>query len=96
MWVPKTRPCYATCAYSWSSPPRRSCRWTREVLSRVRVGKRPQWCGLAEGAVRTVLVEVPLVLSEDGDRVALVDDEDPVQQLAAQAADLTQATNTAT
>jgi hypothetical protein len=42
---------------------------------------------LAEGAVRAVLVDVPLVLSEDGDRVAVVDDEDPVEQLAAQAAD---------
>ena len=32
-----------------------------EVLAGVPAGKRPQWCGSAEGAVRTVLVEVPFV-----------------------------------
>ena len=26
VWVPTTRPCYATCVYSWRRPPRRSRR----------------------------------------------------------------------
>ncbi len=29
LWVPKTRPRHATCAYSWISPPSRSTRTTR-------------------------------------------------------------------
>ena len=29
LWVPKTRPCHATWAYSWMSPPSRSTRTTR-------------------------------------------------------------------
>jgi hypothetical protein len=48
------------------------------VLPRVRVGKRPQWCGLAEGAVRAVLVEVAFVFGQHRGRVSLVDDENPV------------------
>jgi hypothetical protein len=58
-----------------------------EVVLGVWVGKRPQRRGLAEGAVRTVVVEVSLVFGEHRVRVPLVDDEDPVQQLAAEAAD---------
>ena len=32
-----------------------------DVLPGVLVGKWPQWCGLAERAVRTMVVEVPFV-----------------------------------
>jgi hypothetical protein len=34
-----------------------------------------------------MLVEVLLVFGQDGDRVTLIDDEDPVQQFAPEAAD---------
>jgi putative transposase len=57
-----------------------------DVLARTWVGKRPLWRCLAEGTVRTVLVEVPLVFGHDRDRVTPVEDEDPVQQLPPQAA----------
>ena len=57
-----------------------------DVSARARVGKRPQRLGLAEGAVRTVLVEVLLVFGRHTDGVTLVKDEDPVQHLAPQAA----------
>jgi hypothetical protein len=42
---------------------------------------------LAEGTVRTMFVEVPFVVGQHRGRMPLVDDQDPVQQLAAQAAD---------
>ena len=51
------------------------------------VGKQAQRRDLAEGTVGTVLVEVPPIFGQDRGRVALVDDEDPVQQLAPEAAD---------
>jgi hypothetical protein len=44
-----------------------------------RVGKRPQWAGLVQGPVRTVLIEIGLVLGEDLAQVCGVHDEDPVE-----------------
>jgi hypothetical protein len=51
-----------------------------------RVGKRPQWAGLVQGAVGPVPVEVGLVAGEDLAQVTFVDDEDPIEDLPACAA----------
>ena len=58
-----------------------------DVSARARLGKWLQRCGLAEGTVRAMVVEVAFVLGQHRGRVPLIDDQDPVQQLAAQAAD---------
>ena len=43
--------------------------------------------GLAEGAVRSVFVEMVLELVENGCRVSLVEDQDAVEEFAADGAD---------
>jgi hypothetical protein len=50
-------------------------------------GECSQGSGLAEGAVRPVIVVVELVLAKGGRGVALVDDQDAVEELAADGAD---------
>ena len=45
--------------------------------------ERPQWCRLLQGAVRPVGVEVAFILAQDGSGVGDVDDQDPIEQLAA-------------
>jgi hypothetical protein len=47
-----------------------------------RVGKRPQWAGLVQGAVGPVPVEV----GEDLAQVTFAGDEDPIEDLPAYAA----------
>ena len=51
-----------------------------------RVRERSQWAGLVQGAVGAVPVEVGLVAGEDLAQVTFVDDEDPIEDLAADAA----------
>jgi hypothetical protein len=51
------------------------------------VGKWSQGSGLAESAVRPVTVVVEFVLAKYGCSVALIDDQDVVEELAADGAD---------
>ena len=48
--------------------------------------ERAQGSGLCQCAVWAMVVEVALVLGHDRDCVALVDDEDPIEEFAADAA----------
>jgi hypothetical protein len=50
------------------------------------VGKGSQRAGVVQGPVRTVPVEIGLVLNEHLAQVVLVDDEGPVEEFAASAA----------
>jgi hypothetical protein len=51
-----------------------------------RIRQRPQRAGLVQGPMRTMSVEVGLVLGEDLAQVAFVHDEDPVEEFTAYAA----------
>jgi hypothetical protein len=50
-------------------------------------GQRSEGCGLTQGTVRPVCVEVPFVLMQHSASMRRIDDEDPVQQLTPDAAD---------
>ena len=70
------------------TPPTRSRRWMRkgvEVSDRCWEGLA--WRGLAEGAVRPVLVVLGLVLTKDVQQVELVPDQRLVEQFTSAAAD---------
>jgi hypothetical protein len=53
----------------------------------VLLGERSQGSGLSQTAVRAVVIEVVGVFSQHGRGVAFVDDEDAVEELAADAGD---------
>ena len=86
VWVPKTRSSLCDLGVFVEEAAEPVTAGDLDVSAGMWVRERPQRCGLAEGAVRTVLVEVPLVFGQDRERVTLVEDEDPVQQLAPEAA----------
>ncbi|MDT7710339.1 MAG: hypothetical protein QOG20_5946 [Pseudonocardiales bacterium] len=89
MWVPETRhmSCDVLVFVKESAEPVVSSDVAGVGVGLAMFGERRKRSGLCQCAVRTMVVEVVLVLGRDRGHVVLVGDEDRVEEFAADAAD---------
>ena len=85
-WVPETLRNLCDLLILVDRPPRRSCRWICR-LGCCAPGERSWGSGLSEGAVRPVIVVVAFELVQHGSGVSFIDDQDSVEEFAADGAD---------
>jgi len=87
LWVPQTRltSCDLLIFVEKASEPVESADASRVIWPLF--WERARGSGLGQGAVRAVMVEVVFVFGQHCSCVALVDDEDPVEEFSADAAD---------